>query len=144
MPSHVSTRGGISHLDEVISRVRDFSDQWARGVLTKTRASQAGDRRGQIVTDLFVASPAVRGKRILLFDDTFTTGGTMGSAAHALKQQGAISVIGLTLGRQLRADWSNSRDFVAELSGRPLEVDHCVVHRRNRDDPFDLFFQQFG
>ncbi len=144
IPSHNTTRNGVSHLDEIISRVRNFPSEWTREVLVKNHASRAETRRGRIITDLFTASPEVSGKRILLFDDTYTTGGTMGSAAHALKERGATKVVGLTLGRQLRADWSNSRDFVASLGDRELDMNQCAVHATGREDPFGFFFQQSG
>lgn len=128
MPSHASTRGGHSHLDSVIDIVQDFDTKWSRGLLSKTDASKAVTRRAEIVPGLFSATSTVRGKRVLLFDDTFTTGGSLVSAAYALKQEGATSVVGLTLGRQLRADWPHSSDFVAMLSGRTLEISECAVH----------------
>ncbi|MEU6675628.1 phosphoribosyltransferase family protein [Streptomyces sp. NPDC046925] len=134
----------MSHLEEIIRRVRGFSAEWTTNALAKTDESKAGDRRRTVVPGLFQASPAVKGKRILLFDDTYTTGSTMGSAAHALKKQGATAVVGLTLGRQLRAEWSNSRDFVASLEARELDTDQCIVHGHGREDPFDFFYQQSG
>ncbi|MEU8692130.1 hypothetical protein [Streptomyces sp. NPDC048665] len=144
MPSHPSTRGGLSHLDTLIGNVRNFAAYWDSGVLTKNDASKAGARRGRIITDLFTAKPAVNGKRVLLFDDTFTTGGSMASAAHALRRSGAVSVVGLTFGRQLNADWKDSKDFVTSLSNRELEIDKCAVHEGRPMDHFELFFRQPG
>lgn len=144
MPSHSSTRGGLQHLDAVIGSVRGFSSEWASGALLKNEASKADSRRAQIVPGLFTASPAVKRRRILLFDDTFTTGGTMASAAYALKQAGASSVVGLSFGRQLRADWKDSREFVASLADRELEIDKCVVHGGRQADPFSFVFHRPG
>ncbi|MFJ6764061.1 phosphoribosyltransferase family protein [Streptomyces sp. NPDC091282] len=143
-PSHSSTRGGVSHLDALIGHIRGFSSEWASDILVKNDASKAGTRRGKIVPDLFTAKPVVEGKRVLLFDDTFTTGGSMASAAHALKRSGATSVVGLAFGRQLNAEWRDSKDFVASLCDRELELDKCVVHGGSQTDPFDLFFRQPG
>lgn len=144
MPSHSSTRGGVSHLGAVIGHVRDFAPEWTNGALVKNDASKAGMRRERIIPDLFTASSAVRGKRVLLFDDTFTTGGSMASAAYALKQGGAVSVVGLSFGRQLKAEWRDSRDFVASLAVRELEMGKCVVHGGRQVDPLDFFFHQPG
>lgn len=144
MPSHPSTRGGVSHLDTLIGNVHGFANFWDSDVLTKNDASKAGARRGRIIPDLFTAKPVVSGKRVLLFDDTFTTGGSMASAAHALKRSGAVSVVGLTFGRQLNAEWKDSKDFVASLSSRELEIDECAVHEGRPMDLFDLCFRQPG
>jgi hypothetical protein len=144
IPSHSSARGGVCHLDAVIKSVRDFSAEWASGVLVKNDDSEAGTRRNEIVPGLFTASPSVKGQRILLFDDTFTTGGTMASAAYALKQADAASVVGLSFGRQLRADYKHSTAFVAALAGRELEIDNCVVHGGRPADPFGSVFHQPG
>ncbi|GGR48398.1 hypothetical protein GCM10010251_76640 [Streptomyces aurantiogriseus] len=144
MPSHSSARGGQSHLDALIGHVRDFASEWRSDALVKNDASKAGARREKIVPGLFTASPIVSGRRVLLFDDTFTTGGSMASAAYALKQAGAVSVVGLSFGRQLKADWRDSAEFVASLAGRELEIDKCVVHGGRQADPFDLLFRQPG
>jgi predicted amidophosphoribosyltransferase len=44
----------------------------------------------------------IRGKRILLVDDVFTTGATASACALALKKAGAVSVTLLTLARAER------------------------------------------
>lgn len=144
MPSHRSTRGGVSHLDSLIAQVRDFDAEWTKGLLVKNDPSKAGSRREQIVHGLFTASPMVRGKRVLLFDDTYTTGGSMASAASALKRSGASSVVGLSFGRQLNAGWRDSREFVASLAGRGLDIGKCVVHGDRKADPFKSFSRQPG
>jgi ComF family protein len=45
------------------------------------------------------ARAEVRGRRVLLVDDVFTTGATASACARALKEAGAVSVILLTLAR---------------------------------------------
>ncbi len=142
MPSHSSTRNGVGHLDQMINTIEGFPTEWTTGALVKNSPSKADHHRKQIVPDLFTASAAVQRKRILLFDDTYTTGGSIASAAHALKQRGASSVVGLTLGRQLNADWSDSADFVAALSGRKLNLGDCAVHGRGSESLLDQLFRQ--
>ncbi|MFE1691152.1 ComF family protein [Streptomyces albidoflavus] len=136
-PSHVTTRGGVSHLETLIGHVKGFSTEWSSGLLLKNDASKARSRRGTISTDLFTAKPGVKGKRILLFDDTFTTGGTMASAAYALKRSGATAVVGLAFGRQLNAGWKDSERFVTSLGDRGLDVKHCIVHASHYLGPQD-------
>ncbi|QHF92663.1 hypothetical protein DEH18_00660 [Streptomyces sp. NHF165] len=140
IPSHPDARGGVDHLQSVIDLVEDFDSEWNTGALVKSNSSKAGARRSRIEADLFVADPMVSGKRILLFDDTFTTGGTMASAAHALKRGGARSVIGMAFGRQLKADWPDSQEFVEFLSGRELNLEQCVVHSESKTHQVNPFF----
>ncbi len=47
----------------------------------------------------FAVLHGLEGGRILLLDDVFTTGATLGAAAHALKSRGACEVLGLTFAR---------------------------------------------
>ena len=140
VPSHPSTRGGVRHLDRLIGCVKDFSHSWSGEALIKNSTSKADSRRAEVIEGLFSASSIVEGKRILLFDDTFTTGGTMASAAHALKARGARTVVGVAIGRQLSAAWETSKDLVAELPQREFGLDSCVVHGGPPKDPFAALF----
>lgn len=62
-----------------------------------------GVRRWENVQGAFwVAQPEpIRGKRILLLDDVFTTGSTFDACADALKQAGAVEVIALAIAREV-------------------------------------------
>ncbi|MGW6409698.1 ComF family protein [Streptomyces vinaceus] len=140
MPSHSSTRGGVSHLDRVVNCVRNFSQSWDSSALVKNDASKAESRRGRAVGNLFSASSIVAGKRVLVLDDTFTTGGTLASAARALKDGGAQTVVGISFGRQLSAEWSDSRDLVSTLPQRVLDLDSCMLHGIHSQDPFSELF----
>ncbi|MBI5280738.1 MAG: ComF family protein [Candidatus Solibacter usitatus] len=66
---------------------------------TSAQAGLSGAQRRANVAGAFGASPSVRGRRLLLIDDVFTTGATVNAAAGALKQAGAARVAVLTLAR---------------------------------------------
>jgi len=129
-------RKGKNHLDALLSRIDTWPITWEPDVLIKTRSESAAGRRQQIVPDLFEADPNVSGRRILLLDDTFTSGGTMASAARALRDAGAACVVGISFGRQLSANREEARDLIAELPQRSLDLETSPVHGLH---DFDLF-----
>jgi predicted amidophosphoribosyltransferase len=129
-------RNGINHLDDLLSCIQTWPVAWRQGILSKQRGEAAAERRQRIVPDLFAADPGVNGKRILLLDDTFTSGGTMASAARALRDAGATCVVGISFGRQLNVNREEARDLIAELPRRSLDLETCPVHGMS---DFDLF-----
>jgi ComF family protein len=79
-------------------------DKWSLSRVTHTERHRAGmdaRARRESVRDAFqVARPRlIRGQRILLVDDVFTTGATVSACAAALKAAGAEEVFVLTVAR---------------------------------------------
>jgi ComF family protein len=72
----------------------------ARTRLTPRQASLDRSERGRNVRRLFRADPAPR--RVVLVDDVYTTGATVGAAAGALKAAGAERVEVVTFARAVR------------------------------------------
>lgn len=86
-----------------------------------TGHNQAGDTTFQV-------SRALAGQRVLLIDDTFTTGARLQSAASALSLAGASAVAALTVGRVI---WpgrnENCRRIWEQASAAPFSFASCCV-----------------
>ncbi len=59
---------------------------------------------------------------MLLIDDTWTTGGHAQSAVLALRRAGAAWVSVLVVGRWLKEDYGDNREFIANLG----DYDPCL------------------
>lgn len=70
----------------------------------------------------------VRDARVLLVDDTWTSGASMRSTAATLRSAGATSVVGLTLGRQLNATsgFGTTDLILGQLSDR-ADDGRCIL-----------------
>ena len=81
-------------------------DMLVRRKRTPSLGHSGASERAKIVSGAFVVPPKRRplaeGRRILLIDDVFTTGSTIGACARALVRSGARSVDVLTLARVVR------------------------------------------
>ena len=76
----------------------------------------------------FSARP-LPGARVLLIDDTWTTGSSVQSAATALRRAGASSVVTIVLGRHVgRADAAAAGIGSASM---PYRLDSCAVHNEH-------------
>ncbi|HWI27613.1 MAG TPA: ComF family protein [Stellaceae bacterium] len=73
---------------------------------TPSQGKRNAAARERNVRAAFALKPGrdVRGKRILLIDDVFTTGATVGECARVLRRAGATSVSVLTLARTVRQE----------------------------------------
>jgi len=104
---------------------RYFPTDWTR--FRFERISDASSRYVDPDT-LHVKTPgAVAGKRVLLFDDTWTTGASAQGAAIAAKRAGAASVTIVVMGRWANDAWQPTRDFFTAHSGQTWSADVCPV-----------------
>ena len=88
--SHLGKRLNIPVFEDGLTRTHNSPSQLA----TKSR-----ERRWDNVQGNFVSTRDLSGMVVLLVDDLVTTGSTAASAAHALKNAGALSVFGLAVAR---------------------------------------------
>lgn len=77
----------------------------------------------------FRATGRLTGARVLLLDDTWTSGASAQSAAAALKLAGAGSVVTVVLGRHLNPSEPELNSFIAGLAAYPFRRDACAVHK---------------
>lgn len=82
---------------------------------------QASDKAFTVIQDL-------RGKRVLLVDDTFTTGAAMQSAASSLSTSGAHVVAGIVVGRVIDPGFNlETAALWSQAVGRPFDFERCCL-----------------
>lgn len=76
----------------------------------------------------FSVDSGARGTRVLLLDDTFTTGASLFSARAALTNAGALVVQAVVLGRHIQPDeWVPAADLLSWLRPRPWIPEQCCI-----------------
>lgn len=106
-------------LEPVVRQVSVLAD-----AVAPTRAAAAVEGR-LLRADRFTVTRQVRGERVLVFDDTFTSGASLFSACAALRDAGAQIVGPLVIGRHVRPDREPSTALVAWLAERPWADARC-------------------
>ena len=76
----------------------------------------------------FRAAGPLTGARVLLLDDTWTSGSSAQSAALALRLAGARNVAAIILGRHLNPADPAADPVTTLLAARPFQPDICAVH----------------
>lgn len=116
--------------DEIITRVRALLDAHVLA-LEATDAGTKADLR----PDRFRVGRSVEGERVLLLDDTFTSGATLFSAAAALRQAGAVVVGPVVIGRHVQPSWPTSEALLGWLRGRRWDETRCCRCDGERASP---------
>lgn len=120
-PSHVAVvptakgRPGVHPLRRLIAPYLGWP--WAE------LAARPDQRERDLDPDRFDAAP-VPDARVLLVDDTWTTGASAQSAAMALRRAGARSVVTVVIGRHVR-------QAALDLASMPFRLDTCAAHCGN-------------
>jgi predicted amidophosphoribosyltransferase len=78
--------------------------------------------------DAFVVTTQVMGRRVLLVDDTFTSGAEVQSAASALQAAGATIPAAVVIGRYINPDFSQAaHDLWERAQSRPFSFErYCL------------------
>ena len=118
-----NTARQFDHISSIVNGVHGCGQllPWHWNLLGRNRSVDR-PARGAVVSWAYdlVLPESVRRKRVLLFDDTWTSGASIVSCAKKLKEHGAVRVCALTLGRQLNADkeYGNSREVITHARQR--------------------------
>lgn len=124
VPSTKSTTGEhalVKALRRVPSTFAEYEDLLARGssAIGHNQASDTG----------YIARRSLTGERVLLIDDTFTSGARAQSAASSLALAGAEVVAIVVVGRVFKPAWSDTtRSFWVDRLAQPFDFDTCCVH----------------
>lgn len=122
-----NTARDFDHLAAIISSVKTWPVQWELDLLRKVKDGRPG--RGVMDGSYYAVDKNrdVAGDMVLLFDDTWTSGSSIASAAEALKDAGAATVVAFTIGRQLHAGWGSADAIIEELKNGPDQSERCVI-----------------
>lgn len=79
---------------------------------------------------VFTVRRRLSGERVLLVDDTFTTGARLQSAGSALRRSGASAVAGVVVGRVIDPEWNeNCRRIWERARATPFSFAECCLCR---------------
>ena len=80
--------------------------------------------------DAFTVPRRLGGERVLLLDDTFTTGARLQSAASALRRRGASAVAAVVVGRVINPEWNeNCRRIWDQARDTQFSFEQCCLCR---------------
>jgi hypothetical protein len=117
-------RVGRHPLERVISMFRSLKDQYEP--LLASGPGLAGHNTA--ADDSYVTTTDVRGRRVLLIDDTFTSGARVQSAASALQLAGATVVAALPIGRVIKPDFNaESKALLERAREHPFDFGVCCL-----------------
>lgn len=118
----------------IIDHLPALREQW-RPILRATGVGKKSDLRA----DRFEVTASVRGRRLLVLDDTLTRGPSLYSAVAALRQEGGLIVGPVVLGRHVRRSWTPSQHLLSWLQERTWEEDRCGRCAGEQIKPSRLF-----
>lgn len=105
--------------------LRTLIAPYLRGPWAELSAEPDDERLRELDPDRFKSGP-VPGSRVLLLDDTWTTGSSAQSAAMALRRAGARSVVTVVIGRHVSSPSADLASFGPAVL--PFGPASCAVH----------------
>lgn len=96
LANEISNLSGISRNNEILVRTRYTPSQGKRNYKERVKNVKSSIKVHEKHT------PLLKGRRILLIDDVFTTGATVSECCRALKKSGAAAVDVLTFARVVK------------------------------------------
>lgn len=108
-------------LEPVVSRIGLFAGRYSQVL---TAHPDAVDRT--VDPAQFTVNGDVKDHRVLLLDDTFTTGAKLFSAAAALRQHGAVVIGPVVIGRHIQRSWAPSNELLSWVEERSWSEDRCA------------------
>jgi hypothetical protein len=115
-------RAGVHPLDSVMHGFRSLQDQYRPLLEAGPKAAD----HNQASDEAYVVTSDVDGLRVLLVDDTFTSGARVESAASALQLAGALVVAAVPIGRVINPAFSaESAAVLAKAKEKPFDFSAC-------------------
>ena len=108
-------------MEPIVRRVQRLRDNY-KPVLR----ARDGDGARVLNPEQFDVTDVEAGDRVLLLDDTFTTGAKMFSAVAAIRSRGGVVVGPVVIGRHIQRQWPPSRQLLEWLEQRTWSVDRCA------------------
>jgi predicted amidophosphoribosyltransferase len=108
-------------LEPVVKMVRVLESNYD-AILTE----RAGGPPRELSADRFIVTRDIVDRRVLLLDDTFTTGSAIFSAAAAIRNAGATVVGPLVIGRFVDEEWPPSAALMEWLRPRDWDEERCA------------------
>lgn len=119
-------RPGRHPLETAIARARPLA---SRHVPLLVRGPASVDHK-LADDEAFTVSRRLRGERVLVVDDTLTSGARLQSAVSALRLNGASAVAAIVVGRVIDPDWNDScRRIWDRARAAPFSFDQCCLCR---------------
>jgi predicted amidophosphoribosyltransferase len=124
--TRVEGRPGRHPLETVTARARALGPRYAP-VLARGPAPVDHKLADD---DAFTVRRRLGGERVLVVDDTMTSGARLQSAVSALRLNGASAVAAIVVGRVIDPDWNdNCRRIWDQARATPFSFDRCCLCR---------------